>query len=589
MAIATATAAAYRQPATSYELSTYTATPILFWICVSAALLISIVVIYSFSGSRDRMLGATLSGLSMTAIVSLPVMRGYHYLGEGDALSHLGTARDMNASFMDVTDNRYPAIHTLGSIFSDATGLELYHSFMILVVVFTLCFFIFIPLTVRELTSDSRLAYIGIYSGFLLLPINHLSAAPFIHPTSQALMYAPVVVFLFIAVYRKSMWKYSFLFLLVSTMLVFLHLQQAANFVLFFGTIATLQLGRFVLTNKQTVTSGHLVYPLAGAFALVFWLWVQDIETFWTSVVETILVPFTESQTAESTATRSVSLEQVGGSLLEVFLKLFLVPLIFSIFSGILMLGVALRSTGLSVAHSMQQVFTADVKTERVLLLYFIGGFITVSGLFIAYLVGGISDQYFRHFSFLMVLVTILGSITLGRAMLSLGHRWSSLTARWTLSAVVVVFLILTIPVVFSSPYFYYTSNHVTQAQMNGYETTFINQEDSIPFDDVRSDTSRYGNAIQGRDIPREDYYRENEPRGGIPDHFAEQSLREYYEQRMYVPITDADRIRDPILWDGFRFSHDDFRYLDNEPGINKVQSNGGYDLYFIEPDNNDT
>ncbi len=585
IAIVIATVAAYRQPATGYELSTYTATPTVFWIGTVLALVVSVLVVFSHTESYNRALGISLGGLSMTAIVALPIIRGYHYLGTSDGLSHLGTAGDMNAGIMDVTDNRYPVVHTLGSIFSDVTGIAMHHALLTLIVIFVICFFLFIPITIRELTSDSRLAYIGMYSGLLLLPINHLSASMRVHPTSQALMYAPVVVFLFIAVYRQPTWRYSILFLIVSTMLVFLHLQQAANFVLLFATIAALQLGHAMLTKNRKLTRGKFVYPLVGAFALIFWLWVQDIDTFWTSLANTVVVPFIETQAAESTATRSVSLEQVGGSLPEVFFKLFFVPLVYSVLTGILLLGVALRSTGISTPRSLQRIFTSDVKTERVLLVYFIGGFITVSLLFFAYLLGGISDQYFRHFSFIMVLVTILGSIALGRTVLYLGNRWSSSTARQVASLTVLVLLILTIPVVFSSPYFYYTSNHVTEAQMNGYETTFNHQQESIAFDNIRSTTSRYGNAIQGRDIPREDYYMEGERRGGVPDHFVRQPLREYYDQQMYLPVTDADRIRDPILWQGFRFSHDDFRYLDNEPGISKVQSNGGYDLYFIEPE----
>ncbi len=585
LAIAVATVTAYRQPATGYELSTYAATPMVFWIGAGLALLASVFVVFSRVSCHERALGVALGGLSMTAIVALPIIRGYHYMDPSDALGHLGTARDMNAGLMGVTDNRYPAVHTLGSIFSDTTGLEIHHTFLILILVFTVCFFIFIPITIMELTSNSRLAYIGIYSGFLLLPINHLSVSIRIHPTSQALMYAPVVIFLFVTVYRQPTWRHSTLFLMVSTMLVFLHLQQAANFVLLFGTIAAMQLGHAVLAKKQKVTNRKLVYPLVGAFALVFWLWVQDIDTFWTSVTETILVPFVETQVAESTATRSVSLEQVGGSLPEVFFKLLFVPLIYSILTGVLLLAVALRFAGISALRTLQCIFTSNVKTEQILLTYFIGGFIMVSSLFFAYFIGGISDQYFRHFSFIMVLVSILGSIALGRAILYLGRRWSSSAARRVASLTVIVLLILTIPVVFPSPYFYYTSNHVTEAQMNGYETTFDHQRESIAFDNVRSTTSRYGSAIQGRDIPREDYYMEGERRGGVPDHFAEQSLRGYYDQQMYLPVTDADRIRDPVLWQGFRFNHDDFRYLDSEPGISKVQSNGGYDLYVIEPE----
>jgi len=73
----------------------------------------------------------------------------------------------------------------------------------------------------------------------------------------------------------------------------------------------------------------------------------------------------------------------------------------------------------------------------------------------------------------------------------------------------------------------------------------------------------------------------------GIPDHFDNRTLRTYYEEPVYIPVTEADRVRDPELWNGFRFSDADFEYLETEPGINKVQSNGGYTLYRVEPADN--
>jgi hypothetical protein len=151
------------------------------------------------------------------------------------------------------------------------------------------------------------------------------------------------------------------------------------------------------------------------------------------------------------------------------------------------------------------------------------------------------------------------------------------------------VFLAASFPVVFTSPYFYTPSEQVTEKQLHGYETTFENQASSVLFSEVRSSTSRYGAALKGKAIPREAYYPGADDENQAPDHFANQSLRTQYDQRTYLPVTEADRIRDPILWEGFRFNHSDFRYLDAEPGINKIQSNGGYDLYLVRPATNST
>lgn len=582
--LAAAVLVAYQNPATGYELSIYASTPIAYWVGTVGALVVSVLLVFSKLDGPSTSLGVVLGSLSMLTIVSTPIIRGYHYFGTTDSLSHLGTARDINQGTLDIISNRYPAVHTLGSMVADVTGASLPQSLMVVVVVFILCFFVFIPLAIRAVTDDSRLAYIGLFSGLLLLPLNHISPSIYIHPTSQAIMYAPVLLFLFVLVYKGNTHRYAFLFMLVSVMFVMLHLQQAANLVVFFGTIAVLQIGHSVIRGQRSTAGRKPVYSLVFVFGLLFWVWVQRVDAFWTAVADTLLVPFTETTAAASTASRGVSLGAVGGSLPEVFVKLFSVQLVFSVFAGLLMLAVVLRLTGIPFFQSPTGVLTANTEGERALLAYFTGGFVTVFGIFVVYLVGGISDQYFRHIGTIMVLVTILGAIFLGRVMQYLGRLTSGRTARLGASVLILVFLVVSFPVVFTSPYFYTPSEQVTEQQMEGYETTFENRDNSVLFSEVRSSTSRYGIATQGRAIPPEAYYPGDDDESGAPDHFANQSLRTHYDQRTYLPVTEADRIRDPVLWDGFRFSHSDFRYLDAEPGIDKVQSNGGYDLYLVRP-----
>ncbi len=579
--VATAVVVAYQNPATGYELSIYAETPVSFWALSSLSLLISVIVVFSSVNQGVRALGVLLGGLSMTAIVLLPIIRGYHYLGTGDALSHLGTAHDMNAGLMNVAESRYPVVHTLGSVLHDATGLELTHAMLILVVVFVVCFFVFVPLVVRELAGDAWTTYVGFFSGLLLLPINHLSPSLYIHPTSQAIMYAPAFLFVFLLLYRDRIPRNSAMFVLLAPMFVLLHPQQAGNLLLFFGVIAILQIGYDFKLLYRLRRRKEWVLPEVTFFAVVFWLWVRDLDTFWSSLENVYMIPFEETQAAESTTTRSVSLVEVGGSLPEVFVKLFLVSLVYAVLTGVLLLFIVWSSRAVR-SRLPHDAVAPDGGTDRSLFLYILVGIVALTSMFLAFLVGGISDQYFRHLGTLMVLGTVLGAIAIGRGMRYANRRRSDIDARRFVAVAIVLFLALSIPVVFTSPYIYYSSNQVTEMQMSGYEKTFEHQEESIAFDNIRSATSRSGNAIQGREIPREAYYPEEG--SGIPDHFAYRSLRTYYDEQIYIPVPEADRVRDPVLWNGFRFSHEDFEYLDSEPGINKVQTNGGYDLYLVEP-----
>lgn len=586
LGVSVAITTGYLNPATGYELSIYTGTPVTFWVLCSLALLVSTLAVFSQTSRDVRVLGMFLGGLTMTTVVSLPLIRGYEYVGEHDPLSHLGITKDTNAGVMTLTENRYPVVHTLGSVLHDVTGLEIRVVLMILIVLFVVCFIIFIPIVIREMTGDAWMTYIGLFSGLLLLPINHLGSHQYIFPTGQAVLYSPVLLFAFISLYRKPIARYSAMFLLVATAFVLLHLQQAANFVLFFGTIAALQMGYDLFRGRRFKWRRKWVLPEVTFFTAVFGLWAQNFQIFWKLVRRVYMIPFVETQAAKSTVTRSSSLAEAGGSLPEIFAKMFLVSSVYVLLTGILMI-LVLRYLLRQEVRIGDEIVTPDGGSEQMLLFYVFAGLVAVTTMFLVFLVGGISDQYFRHLALLMVFGTILGAITIGRVMRYVASRWSSPTARRSIGLVVVLCLGLSLAVVFPSPYIYYSYHHVTEAQMDGYETTFEHQNDSVVFHDLRSDTYRYGHAIEGTGPPEAYYEEGTNVRGGeqnVPDHFAHHRLRSFYEEERYVPVPKADRVRDPILWKGFRFNHDDFAYLDSEPGIDRVQTNGGYGLYLVNP-----
>ncbi len=577
------TVLAYTNPATGYEVSIYAGTPLAVWLCYAAAILLSVPVVFSAADRRTRGLGALLGGLGMTTTVSLPVVRGYHYLDESDALSHMGVARDMAAGVRPLTESRYPLVQTLGVAVQDATGLALRHAMLLLVVVFVVAFFLSVPLVARKLTGDSLTTRVALYSGLLLLPINHLSPSHRIHPTTQAIMFAPAFLLAFLAMYRRHTLRRSLVFLLLAPAFVLLHPQQAANLVAFLGTVAVLQVSYDFFTGRELDRIGEWVLPEVTLYGVCFWLWTRQLPVFRQNSEQVIETVAGDLSVAGSTAARSGSLQTVGGSLPEVFLKLFLVTTVYIALTGVVGL-VVYRRFARSGPRPPAESVASDGGRSRILLLSVFAGLVPVGLLFALYLLGGISDQYFRHLGMLSVFATVLGAVGLGLGARYLAARRSPTAARASLSVVLVVFLALSLPVVFVSPYVYDSSNHVPEAQIDGYDTTFEHAAATVPFDDVRSPVFRYWHALRDSDRGEATlYYRECT--AGIPDHFNDRSLRSYYVDPVYVPVTRADRVRDGDLWNGFRFSRGDFAYLEAEPGVDRVQANGAYTLYRVEPE----
>ncbi len=584
LVVSAAVVVAYTAPVTGYELDIYAGTPMAFWALVSLALLAAVLVVFSVSNPAVRAAGGFLGLLTMTVTVSLPIIRGYHYVGDADPLSHLGTAKVISTGEMGMTASSYPVVHTLGGVLHTMTGLSLRHIMLVTIVVFLVCFFVFVPLVVRELTGNAWMAYIGLFSGLLLLPINHLGAHQYVFPTSQAIMFTPAFLLVFFLLFHQRTVRLSALFLVLAPAVVMLHPQQAANLLVLFGVIVAGQVGYDFWRGTDFEQWQRWLLPEVGFFGIVFSVWIYSLDAFWSNIERVAMIPFQDTTVGGKAATRTGSLEQVGGSLLGVFLKLFSVQLFFVLLTVLLLL------LALNQLRTGRRWYTRATNTSgRMLPIYLYGGLVAVAMLFVVFFIGGISDQMFRHLAMMMVFGTILGAIALGRGMHYIRERWSPAAAKGVIAVTLCLCFALSLPVVFASPYIYYDSQHVTEKQMHGYETTFEYQNQAITFDDVRSNTYRYGHATRGSDRPGEAYYSEEDNDihsgdHGIPDHFANRSLRGYYEQPRYVPAPEADRVRDPVLWNGFRFSHEDFAYLDSEPGIDKVQANGGYDLYLVHP-----
>jgi len=403
IAIGIGTLVARGDPATGFEMSIYAGTPDLFWICVCAALLGSVLVVFANPNRQLLAAAAVLSGTAMTAIVSVPIIRGYHYVGASDSLSHLGTTIDLNAGLLTMTSSRYPAVHTLGSVLHDATGLAITHVLLLVVIVYILAFFLFIPLSIRQLTGNTTMTYIGLFVGLLLLPINHLSPSMYIHPTSQALMYAPVVLFAFFSLYRTRALRSSFLFLLTAIVFILVHPQQAANLLAFAAVIAAFQIGADLYRGVGVARLNEWILPEVVVFGVGFWLWVRTREAFWSALEAIYTIPFTDTTPAETTVTRSYSLTEVGGSLPEVFVKLFFVSTLFALLTVCAVVLEFSRQRGRLRSQSGIDAVSPDGGSVRTDLGYVFAGLTAVGAVFALYLIGGISDQYFRQLGMLMV------------------------------------------------------------------------------------------------------------------------------------------------------------------------------------------
>jgi hypothetical protein len=54
------------------------------------------------------------------------------------------------------------------------------------------------------------------------------------------------------------------------------------------------------------------------------------------------------------------------------------------------------------------------------------------------------------------------------------------------------------------------------------------------------------------------------------------------YEEDTYVTVSTSDYQREVSLWHELRYSHRGFATLPQQEGVNRVMTNGEFDLYYV-------
>ncbi|UPW00410.1 hypothetical protein M0R88_18135 [Halorussus gelatinilyticus] len=577
VSLAAAILVAHGSPPEAYELSIYAGTPPAFWLGTAAALLVAVFVGLRATGTPRR-LALVLGGVGMLAVASLPVLRSYYFFGAGDSLTHLGWAKDIASGELPVVQLLYPGTHSIAIMLADATGMKLPRAMLVMVMAFTATFLLFLPLTTWAITRDRRATALAALSGLLFMPVNNISVFDMPHPTTQAIMFLPLVLYLAARYLTRADrdeqpvgTPTGAVLAVASTAVVLVHPQQAANVLVVFAAIVGLQLVARFVGGEAT---NHRTFALQAVFlAGVFAVWTPRHER--ASGASSALLSMLSSglQLGTDTTQAAGSVASVGGSIQILFLKLFSVSVVFCALAGLLVLGGFLGR----VEESNLTAFSR----------YFGLALIPLFGLFTAYFIVSYEKLHFRQLGFIMVLVTILGAVALARGLdlLSTRTSLSSGSARTLVGVAFVVMLAASVPTLYQSPYMYQSSSHVSEAQMTGYENA-IEYRGSSPFLGVRGTGERWTDAILGYEESRSRtlgagslYASETHPATG--ENFTGRYVARHYDDR-YLAFTDRERQQEVRVFNELRFDRSGFRSLDGAPGLNRVQANGGFQMYQI-------
>ena len=547
-------------PAVAYELSIYQSTPATLWAAVLLSFLVVPTTVFFSTTYKNRIAGVFLGVITMLSVIALPIIRGYHYTGAGDAMSYLGRGIDIQQGNTVITESLYPGI-MVNSVFIDAlSNIGIANAFMLIPAIFAIVFITLIPVLLRSVEGSWLVVGIGFLSSLLILPVNQISRAGVFlqpYPTLAALFYLPISLFTIVLLYTGERNRGLVLFLITSISLLMIHPQQAANLLVFI--MFPLFLSPLVLRISSVEFEWEYLLTPSAVFTIIFWIWAANRARFEQSVAGLISSILVDTETTGDVESAAGSLEAIGGSIIELFFKIFFIGSVYALLTMII-------SIKLLVAVLWWKKNNwSPKKTTFVFCLS--AGLIPVGVLFIAYII--FSSQYFRHLGFLMVIGTILGSLYIKGIYKKTNKPWN----RQILTVIFLIFLILSLPLVHMSPYIYQSNPHVTSKQMTGYETTFEVSGDTELIT-VRDSPRRFSHALYGRET-------KSPPAVKSPDGFANQGLSSEYNQSMLLILTTKAEQRETELYNGFRFSSEDFEYIKNSNN-SKVYDNSGYMIYYI-------
>ncbi|WP_424019998.1 hypothetical protein ACOZ4N_20425 (plasmid) [Halorientalis pallida] len=580
LALGVAVLVAYLQPSTAYELSIYAATPALFWAGVGVALSVALGVTVGVAGYR-RVGGAGLAVGAFVAVAALPLLRGYHFYGAADALTHLGYVRDIASGRTGVAEFFYPGVHTLALAISDGTGFSEERALLFVVFVTAVVFVTFVPLVVRAMVDSEFATSLGVFAGLLLLPINHVAVhymEP--HSMSQTILLFPLLLYLLVVSLTSDaegglITRAGVLLALVSFATVLYHPLQAAMVLLLFGTVAGLQFVVRRVRPTHSISGHRRVYGQTVFLAVAYALWTFGKPRFrdTAGIVEGELQSFLLGGGARAGAVvgrQSDSLAAVGSGLGDLFLRLFLVGAVFAAFAGLFAIRTVLARFEVPATGSQ----------------YLVGALFTFVPASLVLFVGDVSKLAFRLLGSTMVIVTVLGTVFLYRVVADSSGGTVNRAGRVAVIVVLAAMLAHSLAIVYASPYVYKANPQVTEAQVTGYENAFEMGASGIEYAGVRGGSGRYMQAIYGSDsVPDSLDLAYHQQRGTISGENMTRIAQRYDEDR-YLVVSRRDVERELGAYGSLRYNRSQLTAVRTQPTVHRIRSNGAVDLYLhVEPD----
>ncbi|KYC46420.1 MAG: hypothetical protein AMQ22_02144 [Candidatus Methanofastidiosum methylothiophilum] len=567
---------AHQNPAMGYELSIYNTTPILYWIFLIVGLVggIGIVILQILSKNYNKnylwLIGIVIIIYSRISILLMPYIRGY-VSWQGDNISHLGLVKDIVLIGNIQSTNFYPVTHILLSQTIILTDLETRTLLNVSTLYFSILFIIFTYLLASTIFSNRGQQILAV----LLAGVIFIGGAynVFLMPNGWSIFFIPLFYYCYL---RREILQYNLLFIIILIIYPFFHPLSALLLILSLVILELIKLvftkGRIMDKFKNAPSSKYSFTPVA--IGLVCFLpWVLsfhglqlNLHLMWQQITTGI------GYDAVGNIENKLNMIQIQGLELIILAgKMYGISIILSLLSF------------LGFTYIYRKIRNDGIKHEYINFIKIFIVFTVFLTLYILYLLGfpgtgAIAGS--RIINYFIIFTPCLSTFILYKILVR-EKKYSSITYL-ACSTLIVLLSILSISILFPSPYIVQPNNQITHMDMNGM-TWFINEKNmSMGCTYILSPPYRFADGILGtiqaaerKDLPK---YMEN-----VPDHFGLMNNGTDNKQltKGYFALTEFDRTIYSTVWKQVgRFSDEDFYKIQLESSINKIYSNKGLLVY---------
>jgi len=545
-------------PAQQYKLSVYNVVPLPVWSLLVIGVGTSVFLTVFGQTKKVRLSGSILAWSGAVLITAIPFFRSYVFFGRFDTLNHLGIIRDFLAG-VSANTVIYPALHLLSSTTVLVTGLAPEKVLIGILPVFVLLYALGMYCIADRWEKNRWALAVG-----SLVPLS----VPFVIvvrlpkllpiPTVTAILLFPFLLYLFFAGLSFNR-RFLIVLLIAATAHVLYHPQHALLFAV--GAIIGSVVVRILYRREPVLRIGFML-PTYVAVFLTFWISSKPgFAGALTGVYEGLQ---SDTGVVEGATPSGTSLAAVGGSLIEVGIKVFVSRTILILCGCVIALYLYARYRHrLKPSHKQSYVL----------------GFSAGALLFIPIFATSVArSQMFRYVGLLMLFLLISVIIYLSDDKLADLSGTDRSVLNYVIAIAVFLSFVTALPTTYKSPYVYQPSEQVTEATFEGYEYTF-EQHFTRPVLTIENSPDRYRNALYGK-------YLSSQQLRGPPKYPSTGTVGPRMNNRTFHNVTGTlivpayARIQNRDMYKGVDYSRADFQYLEMSAGISKVYSNGGTTVY---------